>query len=97
MRRMRVNEQCTDFIQSIVQSRYPKIRENSQQTSEKTKPIHDINSHYRTALEYFVDNEPEMVMPIPQSQQYIPFAGEIVHEIQQPHNFGKPEFFDKLS
>lgn len=61
MRRMYVNGSLTDFIQAIIQSRYPQVREGSQATTERTKPVHDVNSHYRTALEYFIDNEPQPI------------------------------------
>lgn len=61
IRRMKVNDSLTNFIQAIVQSRYPKVKENSQNTSEKTKPIHDTCSHFRTALEYAIDNEPRSI------------------------------------
>lgn len=54
-----VNENLYSFIQSIEQSQYPQKRENSQSTTENTKPIHNIFSHYRTCLEYFVDNAPK--------------------------------------
>ena len=56
-----VNERLTDFIQAIVQSRYPNVPENSQATNEKLKPIHDENSHARTAFEYWFDNEPRAI------------------------------------
>ena len=49
---------CIDLIESMRQSKYPKTAENSQSTQEKWIPIHDDNSHYRTAFEYFIDNEP---------------------------------------
>lgn len=49
---------CIDLVESMRQSRYPKVKEWSQSTTERTKPVHDENSHYRTAFEYFIDNEP---------------------------------------
>jgi len=58
--RMTVNKSETDFIQSMIQSHYPKVKENSQATTETRKPVHDENSHQRTATEYFFDNEPKM-------------------------------------
>lgn len=58
--RMTVNKSETDFIQSMIQSHYPQEKENSQATTEKRKPVHDENSHQRTATEYFFDNEPRM-------------------------------------
>ena len=51
-------ERNFDFINAITQSRYPQRSENSQQTTEAVKPVHDVNSHFRTALEYYMDNEP---------------------------------------
>jgi hypothetical protein len=44
----------------MVQSHYPQVKENSESTTEKTKPVHDENSHYRTAYEYFISNEPQV-------------------------------------
>ena len=54
--RLIVNTDCYDFMQSIVHSKYPD--DTKQMTTEKTKPVHDRSSHFRTAFEYFVDNEP---------------------------------------
>jgi len=57
MKNMVVHERCHDtFSQAIQNARYPQVRETSQATSAKTKPIHDWTSHFRTALEYAVDN-----------------------------------------
>lgn len=61
MKRMFINEDLTEFIQSITQSRYPQTRENSQNTRPKVLPIHNQCSHFRTALEYAIDNEPIQV------------------------------------
>jgi len=58
LNRMTFNEGDTDLIQSMIQSHYPQVKENSQATSERTKPVHDENSHFRTCVEYFIDNEP---------------------------------------
>ena len=58
-RRLEVNEdRCEYFIDSIRNCRYPERVEGSQSTQPLRLPIHDWTSHYRTALEYFVDNEP---------------------------------------
>ncbi len=57
--RIYVNDKLFDFIQSIIQSKYPDNKEWSQATHEKKLPIHNEASHYRTALEYFIDNEPK--------------------------------------
>lgn len=57
--RISVSDDCVDLNQSLTQSKYPQVPEWSQRTSEQTKPIHDENSHFRTAFEYFIDNEPE--------------------------------------
>jgi hypothetical protein len=61
MKKLCVDQRQHTFIEAIEQSRYPEVRENSQATSEKTKPIHDANSHFRTAYEYFADNEPKIL------------------------------------
>lgn len=60
LNRLVVNEDETDYIQSMIQSHFPKKNENSQATKEKYEPVHDENSHYRTTYEYFIDNEPKM-------------------------------------
>ncbi len=58
-RRLEVNEsRCEYFLDAIRNARYPKRQEGSQTTSPIKLPIHDWTSHFRTALEYFVDNEP---------------------------------------
>lgn len=56
--RIRIDNAQMDLIASMIQSKYVNTPENSQLTKEKTKPLHDDNSHFRTAFEYFVDNEP---------------------------------------
>ena len=53
-----VDENQLDFIQAITQARYPEVKEGSQRTREQKLPIHNATSHFRTALEYWVDNEP---------------------------------------
>lgn len=58
-RRLQVNEKrCEYFIDCIRNARYPERSETSQSTTEGLNPIHDWTSHFRTSLEYFVDNEP---------------------------------------
>ena len=59
MNRIHIDKDQTELIESIKQSHYPQIRENSQSTADTRKPVHDENSHFRTALEYFIDNEPK--------------------------------------
>ena len=59
-RRIEINDKrCEYLITCLRQAKYPKLRENSQNTNEIAKPVHDWTSHFRTAFEYFVDNEPE--------------------------------------
>ena len=57
MRRLNIDDRCHDFIQAIGQSRYPQVKESAQNIAEKKVPIHDSNSHYRTAMEYLLENE----------------------------------------
>ena len=58
-RRMEINEARAEyFLDAIRNARYPQKNEASQSTSPIIKPIHDWTSHFRTALEYFADNEP---------------------------------------
>ena len=59
LNRMYINSDLIEFVEYIRQARYPKSKEGSQSVIEKTKPVHDITSHWRTALEYFIDNEPQ--------------------------------------
>ncbi len=73
--RLIVNQDLTDFIQAIVQSRYPDG--TRQMTSEKTKPIHNEFSHYRTALEYFADNEPPKIDSVEKPLNYIPQSATV--------------------
>ena len=60
--RIDIDESNYNLVESMVQSRYPQVKENSQATTERTKPIHDKNSHFRTAFEYFIDNEPSQII-----------------------------------
>lgn len=58
-RRLEINEMRNElFISAMRNAKYPKRRENSQSTSEPLKPVHDWTSHFRSAYEYFIDNEP---------------------------------------
>jgi len=61
LRRLTIDKDLVDFIQAIQQSRYPEVRETAQPTSEKILPIHNYLSHFRTACEYWFDNEPEQI------------------------------------
>lgn len=72
-------ENNIDVIESLRQSRYPKQKENSQETKEKTKPIHDENSHHRTAFEYFIDNEVNVLFETNKRQKI--FINRITWEI----------------
>ena len=57
-RRLEVNEARNElFLSAMKNARYPKKRENSQSTTEVSKPVHDWTSHFRSAYEYGVDNE----------------------------------------
>jgi len=57
LNRLNVEEDLIDFTRAITQSRYPQKKDGAQNTTEQTKPIHNENSHFRTALEYAIDNE----------------------------------------
>jgi hypothetical protein len=54
MYRIRYNSNCTDFASAILNARYPTVKDNSDNTAKKDKPVHDWTSHFRTALEYGV-------------------------------------------
>lgn len=77
-RRLEVNELLNEvFLSAMRNARYPKKKENSQATNEPVKPVHDWSSHFRSAYEYFIDNEPmsDEHTFIPQGQRisvYIP-------------------------
>lgn len=58
LNRVFYNSDQIEREQSMIQSRYPQIKEWSEMTAEKDKPIHNEFSHFRTATEYFFDNEP---------------------------------------
>jgi hypothetical protein len=59
-RRLESNEsRCEPALTALRNAKYPERRESSQAQNEPLKPIHDWTSHYRTAFEYFADNEPE--------------------------------------
>lgn len=62
--RVRIDATQIDVIASMVQSKYPQVSENSQVIKEKVVPIHDDNSHFRTAFEYFIDNEPQGIQDL---------------------------------
>ena len=75
-------ENNIDVIESMRQSHYPKVKEWSQSTTEKTTPVHDENSHHRTAFEYFIDNEPKSLPKqiLNQKKTFInKFTGEKIH------------------
>lgn len=58
-RRLEINEKRNEFFVSAMRNaKFPKRRENSQSTTGPVKPVHDWTSHYRSAYEYFIDNEP---------------------------------------
>lgn len=51
-----INKNLYEFITAIEQSKYPQKPDNSQATTWGTKPVHNEFSHFRTALEYLIDN-----------------------------------------
>lgn len=51
---------CEILNDAMLNARYPRRAEGSQSTTEITKPVHDDTSHPRTALEYYVINEPDI-------------------------------------
>jgi len=55
MKSVKVHNRCSDtFLSAMQNARYPQVKETSQATTAKIKPIHDWTSHYRTAFEYLV-------------------------------------------
>ncbi len=58
------------FCESIRLSRYPERQETSQNVTPITKPIHNIYSHHRSALEYMADNVPIRVKSKPIEKYY---------------------------
>lgn len=59
LKKLSIDDSDEFFNESIMLSSYPEKSETSQSTSETRKPIHNIYSHHRTALEYMADNAPE--------------------------------------
>lgn len=53
-------ETCAKVDAAMTNARYPAPRENSQSTAEIRKPVHDWTSHFRTAVEFFFVNIPEI-------------------------------------
>lgn len=51
---------CQILDDAMMNARYPERREGSQATTPVSAPIHDYTSHPRTALEYYVLNEPDI-------------------------------------
>jgi len=61
IRRLDIHETRNEYFLSAMRSaRYPERTEKSKATMPITKPIHDWTSHFRTSLEYFADNEPDL-------------------------------------
>lgn len=58
LNRVFYNSDQIERQQAMIQSHYPQVKEWSESTVEKDKPVHDENSHFRTSTEYFFDNEP---------------------------------------
>ena len=56
MGNIHVEKTLYEFITAIEQSKYPQKPDNSQATTGGTKPVHNEFSHFRTALEYLIDN-----------------------------------------
>lgn len=56
---------CGSLDDAISNARFPETKETSQRTSEINKPIHDWTSHYRTAIEYFMVNKPDVTRRAP--------------------------------
>lgn len=72
-RRLEVNELRNElFLSAMRNARYPKKRESSQSTTEATKPVHDWTSHFRSAYEYGIDNEPTFENQDRRAKQFIP-------------------------
>lgn len=80
--RLSVDKNQYNLLQAMSQSRYPD--DTKSMTREKTKPIHDVYSHFRTAMEYFADNEPSKDPYKPREKQehrlaFNPLTGESVN------------------
>lgn len=59
LRRLEVNyPRCEYFVDCMLSAKYPKRTETAQPTTPLRKPVHDWTSHFRSAFEYFADNEP---------------------------------------
>lgn len=74
-RRLEINELRNEiFISAMRNAKYPKKNEGSQSTTESIKPVHDWTSHFRSAYEYGIDNEPPPIGETPRNSVsiYIP-------------------------
>lgn len=59
MKRLTINPvNANPLEEAMNNARYPRRREESDTTSTERKPVHDWTSHLRTALEYYMLNEP---------------------------------------
>ena len=60
-RRMTIDpDNCEQFIYSLRNARMPKVKEANNAVSTPQKPVHDSSSHFRSAFEYFADNEGDL-------------------------------------
>lgn len=60
MKRMTINPLAASSLdEAMMNARYPRRRDESDSTSTEKKPVHDWTSHLRTALEYYMINEPQ--------------------------------------
>lgn len=53
--KIRYNENCIDMASAIMNATYPEIKETTNTTSPHHLPIHNWTSHFRTALEYWIN------------------------------------------
>ena len=56
--------ECVALDDAMTNARFPTRNETSQSTAPVSLPIHDWTSHFRTAVEYFAVNAPEMPSPV---------------------------------
>lgn len=68
--------QCADFVDAILNARFPQRSADSQSTSEVKLPVHDWTSHYRSALEYYFVNQP----PIQIVERPTPFRRQMAYD-----------------
>lgn len=60
---------CQALDDAMRHARYPKRAEGGQETTERSKPVHDFTSHFRTCVEFFAVNAPGETVAKPKAKR----------------------------